>query len=819
MQILLLNGRWKLHRIQTDEIFPCRIPGTVLQTLLEAGMIEDPFYRDNEERLQPIFYEDFCFEKEFNIEKSFFEEDAIFLCFDGLDTIAEIKLNGKLLARTNNMHRKHEFRCKDFLQEGLNKIEVRFFSPVRYIEERQKSVPLWGVPEAVSGYPHIRKAHFMFGWDWGPKLPDSGIWRDVYVKAFSRARFSDVLVRQTVKDKDGILNVSALIDIFKEEKYFCLALLETPDGRRIEKLFSSDKNRFSFQIDLKNVLLWWPNGYGEQNLYKLKLELKDSSNVLLDSREYTIGFRTLEIKREKDEWGESFAFVVNGIAIFAMGADYIPEDSLICRRSRERTERLISNCAKANFNCIRVWGGGFYPDDYFYELCDRYGLLVWQDFMFACGVYELNPEFKENVISEVEDNLRRIRHHPSLALLCGNNEMELAWVEWNFPKTEKLKNDYIELFEKILPEICRKNAPDLFYWPASPSSGGNFDKPNDENRGDVHYWDVWHGLKPFTEYKKFYFRFVSEFGFQSFPSIETINSFTLPEDRNIFSYVMEKHQKNASANGRILYYLSEYFLYPGNLDSLSYASQLLQAEAIRTGVEHWRRNRGRCMGAIYWQLNDCWPVASWSSIDYYGRWKALHYFAKRFFAPIVISVDVEDRKVLLYVINETSKDIANRKIIWRFRKNDGEILQEGNFYAFCPTFKSVMIGALDFSNYLYDFYRMQLCYFECFFEDEEESYVTALFVRPKHFVFLNPSLKWKLKEEGENFVIYIEALAFAKYVELKIKEVNAVFNDNYFDVSPGITKKIFLEKKNVPEDIDIDKIKSTLMIRSLVDIV
>ena len=352
----------------------------------------------------------------------------------------------------------------------------------------------------------------------------------------------------------------------------------------------------------------------------------------------------------------------------------------------ERTRKLLEQCRACNFNAIRVWGGGYYPDDFFFDICDELGLVVWQDFMFACANYRLTEEFEENIKAEFRDVIRRIRHHASLGLWCGNNEMEMFQAQGEYEGTPRTRSDYIRMFEHILPEILRKEDPDTFYWPASPSSGGGFDEPNAPERGDVHYWDVWHGGLPFSDYRKRFFRYASEFGFQSFPCLKTVESFTLPEDRNIFSRVMEMHQRNEGANGKILQYLSQTFLYPASFDTLLYASQLLQAEAIRYGVEHWRRNRGRCMEAIYWQLNDIWPVASWSSIDYYGRWKALHYYAKRFFAPVMISCEetgeTTDRIAVvtepspietsgrIAVANETRKDV-NGIVRWQLRRCGG----------------------------------------------------------------------------------------------------------------------------------------------------
>ncbi len=393
---------------------------------------------------------------------------------------------------------------------------------------------------------------------------------------------------------------------------------------------SANNNPAVLTSSIHNPKLWWPNGYGDQPLYKVQVELLDEDGTVLETITKRIGLRTLTISQEKDLWGKEFAFCVNGVKIFAMGGNYIPEDCIYSRITPEVQKYLLESCKRANFNCVRVWGGGYYPSDHFYDLCDEMGLIVWQDLMFACNVYDLTEEFEDNITKEITENVKRLRHHASLGLWCGNNEMESAWDHWPEVQSESkyLRADYIKMFEYVIPKAVRAADSETFFWQSSPSSGGCFDDPDDENRGDCHYWDVWHGQKPFTDYQKHYFRFCSEFGFQSFPCLKTVESFTEEKDRNIFSRVMENHQKNPAANGKILYYLSENFRYPENFRKLLYVSQILQGMAMKYGVDHWRRHRGRCMGTLYWQINDNWPVASWASIDYFGRWKALHYMAK-----------------------------------------------------------------------------------------------------------------------------------------------------------------------------------------------
>ncbi len=546
-------------------------------------------------------------------------------------------------------------------------------------------------------------------------------------------------------------------------------------------------------IRIERPQLWWPNGYGSQPLYGIRVELLCGETVL-DSWEKRIGLRTMTVCVEKDSYGETFCHMVNGVKIFAMGADYIPEDSILPRVTPERTRHLLEQARNANHNCIRVWGGGNYPYEAFWDACDELGLIVWMDFMFACAVYDLTEVFEANIRAEFIDNIKRIRHHASLGLWCGNNEMELLILQGpQWTNKPRQKSDYVKMYEYIIPHVIKEYDPNTFYWPASPSSGGAFDDPNDENRGDVHYWDVWHGNKPFTEYRKFYFRYVSEFGFQSFPSVKTCETFTLPEDRNIFSYVMEKHQRNYAANGKIMGYMEQMFLYPSSFDTIIYASQILQMEAIRYGVEHFRRNRGRCMGTIVWQLNDCWPVASWSSIDYCGRWKALHYGEKRFFAPILLSCAEEGlltqdpnpnaepyevkKSIHLNVANESREDVTVT-VKWALRDERAKVLRGGETELKVPALSSVWLGKEELPDA--DFRHHYVSY-DCYRDGRQISGGTVLFAALKLFAFIDPKLT--VRVEGDE--LRIGASAFAKSVEIANDADDLLLSDNYFDMNAG----------------------------------
>lgn len=788
MKQLSLNGPWTLDIPGSAfTAVPAEVPGSVYHDLLAAGRIPDPFYRDNETEALKLMEYDFHYSRAFQADGELLDCGAVLLRCEGLDTLAAVYINGAEAGRADNMHRVWEFDVKDLLREGENTIAVHFASPTRFIRESYAADPADGTADAMEGFPSLRKAHCMFGWDWGPRLPDAGIWRDISLLGVDTARIRDVLVKQFHEDGRAALEIDTHIIRLTDAPAEVRVSVTAPDGTLLTGAGETCR------IEVPDPRLWWPAGYGGQPLYRVEVELV-SGGTRLDVWSRRIGLRTMTVSRVKSEHGESFSHCVNGVDVFAMGMDYIPEDNLLPRVTPERTRRLLEDARAANVNTIRVWGGGYYPDDYFYDICDELGLLVWQDFMFACAVYNLTDAFEETITAEFVDNIRRLRSHPSLALWCGNNEMEQFAGSGLWIKSMRQKSDYIKMFQYIIPKVLKTEDPQAFYWPSSPSSGGDFDEPGDPSRGDVHDWDVWHGLKPFTDYRNYLFSYVSEFGFQSFPCMETIESFTLPEDRNIFSYIMEKHQRNAAANGRIVTYLSQNYLYPATLDKLVYASQLLQAQAMQYGVEHWRRNRGRCMGAVIWQLNDCWPVASWAGIDYFGRWKALQYYAKRFFAPVLVScheeglVNQEDISVntehidprktaRLNVSNETMEAFAGR-IDWSLRRPDASVIEEGSFDVAVPALAAVWLPEQDFTKYgPYD------CYYAYRLTDRAGHTVgegSVLFCAPKHFRFQDPALTVRL--EGNEAVV--TASAYARSVEIQCGP-DILLEDNYFDMNGG----------------------------------
>ena len=478
-----LHHGWSMQISGETEQIPAIVPGSVYNDLLENGKMKDPFWRDNEMEALKIMDHDFIYTTTFTAEEGIRESEQVLLHCDGLDTICDVFLNGTLLGYANNQHRVWEFDVTDLLDEE-NELKIVFYSPTKYIKEEQKKIIVDGSEHAMVGFPHIRKAHCMFGWDWGPRLPDAGIWRDIVLLGINEARIDSVYITQHHKNGTVDLELDVDADVICDDAELSYTVtLTAPDGT-VSSYQDSPET-----ISVENPQLWWPNGYGAQPLYTVRVDLF-ADGEMVDTWEKRIGLRTMTMHIEKDEHGESFAHEVNGVQIFAMGGDYIPEDNIFSRITPERTRKLLEQCVAANYNSIRVWGGGYYPDDWFYDACDELGLVVWQDMMFACAVYELTEDFEENIHQELIDNIKRLRHHASLGLWCGNNEMEMFVDQWEWVTTHKQKADYIKMYEYLFPKILKEYDPNTFYWPASPSSGGSFDNPNDPNRGDVHYWEV-----------------------------------------------------------------------------------------------------------------------------------------------------------------------------------------------------------------------------------------------------------------------------------------------------------------------------------------
>lgn len=795
MHVFDLNGIWQLKNQKGEILCPVTVPGSVIAAMREADLIEDPYYRENEYLVRELFREDYEFARTFVVDETILKEKKVELICEGLDTLAEIFINGQLIAKTDNMHRTYRLDVKNYLTTGENEIHVIFRSVLEYIDQYESAenkqvhiIPSGG----IWGNHLLRKGHSMLGWDWGPQLIDAGIWRNIYLETTSEPQVEDVRIRQ--HHENGQVRVQVEIKLTEETENEISVQLKEKDGEEIICVTAIHKEGLLYEAELQveNPKLWWPNGYGEHPLYDLTVTLEGAREV-----KKTIGLRTLTISQDKDQWGSEFAFMVNGMKIFTMGGNYIPEDAVYPWITTERIDYLLKSCVRANYNCVRVWGGGYYPSDIFYDLCDQYGLIVWQDLMYACNAYDVTKDFAKTARQEVIDNVRRLRHHASLGLWCGNNEIESAWDHWGEYQKESvyLRADYIRLFEEILPTALREEDDVTFYWPSSPSSGGCFDDPDDHNRGDNHYWDVWHGQKPFNDYQKYYFRFCSEFGFQSFPCLKTVESYTEESDRNIFSGVMESHQKNDAANGKILYYLSENFRYPKDFKHLLYISQILQGMAIKYGVDHWRRHRGRCMGTLYWQINDNWPVASWASVDYYGRWKALHYLAKKFYAPVALTIRREDALLETWIANETLQR-QDAKVTLRIRDMHFAVLKEWTMDGCVASLSSGKMLAVQIPEELQE-RRDLFVESEAVLADGTILLDTDTLVPYKHMELETPHFEVETRELEDRFELTITSDVFAPFVELDFADADVIFSDNYMSISSEKPVTIQIDKTDI----------------------
>ena len=822
MRIQSLAGAWEFRQADMEGWLPASVPGSVHTDLLALGQLPDPFVADNEKRVQWVAESDWIYRCRFSCSPELLAEEKILLVCEGLDTLATIVLNGHELGHTENMFRRYEWEVKSFLDaKGANELTITFYSPVKYAAGKQAIRPLPGVPQAIPGGPYLRKAPCQFGWDWGPQLPPMGIWKDIRLEGYSEARLAEVHLRQNHSDGKVIVEARITSVHWGEPPVSAVLRITTPNGEIIENEAAiTIQGEVSLKVPIPNPELWWPNGYGGQPLYQVEVSLigKDPSREgSLDQRRYQVGLRTIELRQKQDQWGRSFAFVVNGIAILCKGSNWIPADSFPVRITDDHLEYLIRSAADTHQNMLRVWGGGFYEEERFYDLCDRYGILVWQEFIFSCSIYPLDdPDFRENLRLEVIENIRRLRHRASLALWCGNNEMEWGWVDWNWdrPEMQDLKVAYDQFFHITLPAWCQREDPDHPYWPSSPSSDTPFAHPNGQRQGDSHYWDVWHGRKPFSAYRDQYPRFMSEFGFQALPPLATIRTYADEADWNMTSYIMEQHQKNASGNSLMVGQMLDTFRLPKDFVSMVYLSMILQAEGIRYGVEHWRRHPDRVAGILYWQLNDCWPVASWSSLDYFGRWKALHYAARRFYAPVMLSIEDKAPEQGVYVSNDRL-EAWEGSVKWSLETLEGEVFSSGDVPVKVAAQTATLVCQLDFSNQVTDDNRRKLFFIaELWQGDQSATRQTAYFVPIKHLSLTDPAIRANVQIQNGELIVELISHSLAVLVEVSLIGADVVFSDNYFSLPSGRSIQI---SSPLPRGWTLGKAQKEIRIRSVYD--
>ncbi|MHA1671836.1 MAG: glycosyl hydrolase 2 galactose-binding domain-containing protein [Promethearchaeota archaeon] len=863
-----LAENWVLLNEKRGLNVPTEVPGSVFETLIDNEVIEDPFYGLREYDVSWVYESDWIYETEFDIEPRFLEHKVILLQFYGLDTISEVLLNGDNLGFTDNMFTKYDFNVKSKIKSKKNTITVKFKSPtIKAREEIEKrGINLNTGNVAIPGVPYLRKAQYSFGWDWGPKLPDIGIWKPVELLGYDNIKIESIYMTQKLHYNKkinklslneitdlGVMSADLSIEMFLNSElptdelnnYSLKVELIAPDG----KTFTSEKNinilTPKVEFELEYPYLWWTHDLGTPNLYDFSVEI--SKDGIIDSISQKVGIREIRLIQNTDEWRESFFFQLNGVPIFAKGANWIPVDSFILRgKKRGLYQSNLVNAKEANMNMIRVWGGGIYEDNLFYDLCDELGILVWQDFPFACAIYPHNEEFVKNFKREATQNIKRLRNHPSLALWCGNNEIEWLW-KWELQNSEitqdkeinEFKSGYLTIFENILPKLINIHDPNHSYWPSSPSNGSVGESlgtqiSNSPDIGDSHFWDVWHRNKPFRAYRKFNSRFMSEFGYESFPSIKTIENVCPTDQFDFFSPIMENHQKNSAGNKKILDYMKKRFEIPPEFENQVILSQITQAEAIQYGVEHWRRNRNdfHCMGALYWQLNDCWPVASWSSLDYYGRWKALHYFAKRFYQNVFASIKEDKNSVEFWITNDSKE----RKLLileWKIFNSDSSKICDDSYMDDISPLSSKIVRTLNLNkiNDVKDNLQDHIIFYQLKSNDNRKQIIDQgmrLFKAPKKFHLQDPIIKWEIIQIKDKdltdieFEIKVSNENIALFVFLDSEEYDFVASDNFFSMEPNEVKIIKLNqlKKRNGSPLLIQEIKKeAFYIRSLFDLI
>ena len=824
MRLIDLCGGCVMRQAPDGEAMEARIPGSVAETLLEQKKIPDPYDRDNEKKVLPVFEEDYIFRKTFMVREEDLDHDRICLTCEGLDTICDITLNGETLGSVNNMFVKHTFDVKERLNIGENVVEFYFHSPARYLREHRIEL---GKPFNV-----IRKAGCMFGWDWGINLPDSGVWKPCYIEAFDDGKILRADIRQ--EHREGCVTLQADVqgelwgDEMTAEGSVTMELSDC-DGKLLATQKKPAAKRTAFTFEITDPALWWPRGYGEQPLYHLRVSLERGDQVL-DVLEKDIGLRTVQLNRQKDGDGHKYEFVVNGCPVYIKGESLVIQDAIIPRSTEEKWRQLIRNCVRSNLNCIRVWGGAYYPPDIFYDLCDREGILVFQDFMFACTFYYPSDAFMENVGREVRQQVVRLRDHPCICVFCGNNELDCIYTTMTSKEPETMalrklfgagdafdmktrlfiRHIYGKLFLKLIPEICAELAPEISYTHSSPTgyrplkAKSFFDYLSD---GDMHYYLQYNGNAPYQRMREMRCRFMSELGFQSYPSYKTVRSFTVPEDRSPYTDVMYAHQKCSNGNETIEEYLRREYTVPEDFEDYVYLSQLQAGEIMGYSVEHMRRHSDYNRGIILWQLNDCWPVCSWSGIDYYGRWKAQQYYTRRFFEPVLVSAEDDGLKVDLYVICDGTASYEGG-IHWSL-ETDGEVLASGREAARVEANSRTLAATLDFAAHGS---RRGEIYLRYALEGYEDSVHTLIFCPHREFSFGNEVPRVQVTETKESFLIDLSSEKLVKGLMLDLREKDAVFSDNFFDLKGS--RRITVAKEDCDAK-DLEEFSENLFVKSL----
>lgn len=825
-----IAGNWKYKQVNGEYNGSATVPGTIHTDLLANNQIEDPFFRTNEKDQQWIDKEDWEYTTSFALTSEELQNDNIVLNFEGLDTYADVFLNDEKILEADNMFRQWEIEVKSKAKEGENNLKIYFHSPIK------KGLELLEASEYV--YPAVndqsengglgdkkvsvftRKAGYHYGWDWGPRFVTSGIWRPVKLKMWNQLRIKDVFIKQpSVTNELAKIETDFSLQVNNDTEVSVIIINKNADQIVVEKKLSVSKgdNSISIPFEIENPKLWWSNGLGDAHIYTFELKVKQGDLVLASS-EVKTGLRSIKLIREKDEAGESFVFELNGVKVFVKGANYIPNDSFLPRVTNEDYEKVVANAVNANMNMLRVWGGGIYENDIFYELCDENGIMVWQDFMFACSMYPGDNKMLASIKEEAKDNVIRLRNHPSIAVWCGNNEINAAWSHysdggWGWKEMytpeqrEEIQKAYLDIFHDVLPSVVGDYTDGDDYWPSSPQAGFEPEKHAgyENTAGDMHYWGVWHGLHPFEDFDKYKARFMSEYGFQSFPDFETVKKYATPEDYNIESEVMAAHQRSGIGNLRIKQYMEWDYNVPTDFEQFLYMSHVLQARGIKMAIEAHRRAMPYCMGTLYWQINDCWPVASWSSTDYYHKWKAVHYAAKRAYEPLMISSFLKEKELDLFVVSDLLEGFEGTLNL-SVMDFDGKLVNEQSITIPVGANTSTFIQSLDINSLVGKASKSDVVVNVKLMKGDEVLATNNFYLsKPKEQALPAASIKTNIKQVEGDWVLEIETDKLARDIYLNMPDQNVSFSDNYFDLLPGEKRTIRLsgDKNIIVEQLQV----------------
>ncbi|GAB1155345.1 glycoside hydrolase family 2 protein [Paenibacillus illinoisensis] len=835
---------WTFKACEDQEWLPAQVPGCVHTDLLKLDKIPDPFYGTNEKEIQWIDKKDWEYRTVFDINEDLLSQEHLEIVFDGLDTYADVYVNDQHVLSADNMFRVWNVDVKSIVKASGNVLRIRFRSPIQEdlpkLEKLGYALPASNDQSDVGGLGDkrvsifARKAPYHYGWDWGPRFVTSGIWREARLEGWSEVRINDVFIRQNEVTASAA-SLTAIVEVETFNPIETIIRIGT-DGQTWEQAASlqAGVQTIEIPVSINEPKLWWSRGLGDPHMYSFVTEVLKGEQVLADSTVKT-GLRSIRLVRDKDEAGASFYFELNGVAVFAKGANHIPNDSFITEITAERYRHEIVSAAESNMNMLRVWGGGIYEEDVFYELCDEYGLLVWQDFMFACSMYPGDEAFLNSVRHEAIDNVKRLRNHPSIVLWCGNNEIDSAWAhyiedggwgwkkDYNAEQREKIWADYEAIFHELLPEVVEAYAPGVDYWPSSPLVSLTNDEKQHANpstsEGDIHYWGVWHSVEPFENYNVYVGRFMSEYGFQSFPEYKSVRKYAEEEDLALESEVMLAHQKNGAGNRLIKQYMDMYMHEPKDFPSFLYMSQVLQAEAMKTAIEAHRRRKPYCMGTLYWQMNDCWPVASWAGMDYFGNWKALQYYAKRSFSDVLVSVDgTNEDRTDVYLISDQLQPVEGQLQV-QLIGFDGTVYREEEHAVSLESNSGKQVLSLNNTDWLQGhdaaatLLRLELK------QNGHANIVQEHYFAPsKDLALKQAAIQVTEVQESDGSYVVLESDTLAKQVWIST-EAEGVFSDNFFDLIPGIPVKVKFTSREGLQHAGAASETGAIEVRSMADFI